>query len=398
VRVLVAGGGIFGTTAALALRARGHVVTLVEPGPLPHPLAESTDISKVVRADYGADRDYAELGARALAGWRTWNASWPAPLYHETGVTFLSRAPMAPGTFEHDSYQVLTSLGFPLERLDAAAIAARFPAYRPGEYVDGYFNPWGGWAASGAVVAQLARQATAAGVTLRAGTVERILEPGELVDGERVASASAIVAGAPDERIAADVIVVCAGSWVPLLVPELAPVLRAVGQPVFHLQPRDPSLFEAARFPVFGADISRTGYYGFPLNDGVVKIANHGTGVPLPAGADASARVVTAEHEQALRAMLARSFPALADAPIVFRRLCVYCDTIDEHFWIARHPERAHVVVATGGSGHAFKFAPVLGELIAAAALGEPHPLAHKFRWRPELRDVRGAEAARHHG
>jgi glycine/D-amino acid oxidase-like deaminating enzyme len=165
---------------------------------------------------------------------------------------------------------------------------------------------------------------------------------------------------------------------------------------VFHLQPRDPSLFEAARFPVFGADISRTGYYGFPLNDGIVKIANHGTGTPLAAG-DESGRVVSQAQEDQLRTMLARSFPALADAPIVFRRLCVYCDTADEHFWIARHPARPNLAVATGGSGHAFKFAPVLGELIATLALGEPHPLAHKFRWRPELASG-GAEAARHHG
>jgi glycine/D-amino acid oxidase-like deaminating enzyme len=188
----------------------------------------------------------------------------------------------------------------------------------------------------------------------------------------------------------ADLVVVCAGSWTPTLVPELASSLRAVGQPVFHLRPHDPSLFEAARFPVFGADISRTGYYGFPINDGVVKIANHGTGVVD------SDRNVTDDQEAALRAMLRDSFPALADAPIVARRICVYCDTSDENFWIARHPDRPNLVVATGGSGHAFKFAPVLGELIASIALGEPHPLADKFRWRPE--GARGFEAARHHG
>jgi glycine/D-amino acid oxidase-like deaminating enzyme len=387
VQVVVAGGGIFGVTAALALRTRGHDVTLVDPGPLPHPLAESTDISKVVRADYGADEDYTALGEAALAGWRRWNAEWPTPLYRDTGVMFLSRAPMEPGGFEHESFALLTRRGFPLERLDADAIAARFPAYRRGEYVDGYLNLNGGWAASGAVVAQLAREAERAGVVIRTGRVERI---GDARDAYVVAP------GGTGERVSADLVVVCAGSWVPLLVPELAPCLRSVGQPVFHLRPKAPSLFEAVRFPVFGADISRTGYYGFPLHEGVVKIANHGTGVPLAPG-DEAGRVVTAEHEAELRAMLERSFPALVDAPIVFRRLCVYCDTVDEHFWIARSPERPHVAVATGGSGHAFKFAPVLGDLIATLVLGEPHPLAHKFRWRPTLTGVRGAEAARHH-
>src|SRR5688572_29150763 len=169
-RVTIIGGGIFGVTASLALRARGWSVTLVDPG-LPHPLAESTDISKVIRIDYGADEDYTMLGEKALAGWRQWNATWPRPLFHETGVTFLSRAPMQPGGFEHESYALLTHRGHALERLDADAIATRFPAYRPGEYVDGYFNRQGGWAEASAVVAQLAHDAASRGVDIRADRV-----------------------------------------------------------------------------------------------------------------------------------------------------------------------------------------------------------------------------------
>lgn len=356
---LVIGGGIFGVTAARALARRGMRVQVIDPSlgmGTPHPLAESTDISKVVRMDYGADEDYTVLGEHALAGWRTWEA---ASYFHETGVTFLSRVPLA--GFERDSYELLTRRGHRLERLDAAAIAQRFPAYRRGALVDGYFNPEGGWAEASAVVVRLARD-----LDVRAGRVGRVVDEGAIVDGELVRARRTIV---------------CAGSWVPLLVPELAPVLRAVGQPVFHLRPENPALFEARHFPVFGADISRTGYYGFPVNhDGILKIANHGTGTLLPPGDDG--RVVTAAQEEGLRAMLADTFPALADAPIVARRLCVYCDTADESFWIAPHPARPDLIVATGGSGHAFKFAPVLGEVIAAIALGEGHPLAPRFAWR----------------
>jgi glycine/D-amino acid oxidase-like deaminating enzyme len=166
-------------------------------------------------------------------------------------------------------------------------------------------------------------------------------------------------------------------------VPALAGALRAVGQPVFQLRPADPSLFQAARFPAFGADISRTGYYGFPVTrDGIVKIANHGAGIAM---ADGVPRATTPAQERALREMVADTFPSLAGAPIARTRLCVYGDTPDSHFWIARDPDRPHVTVAAGGSGHAFKFAPVLGALIADVALGVPHPLAHKFRWRPGL-------------
>jgi len=371
-RALVIGGGIFGVTAALELHARGLAVTLVDPGPLPHPLAESTDISKVVRIDYGSDVDYTALGERALAAWRGW------PEFHATGVAFLTATPMQPGGFEHASYELLTARGHRLERLDAAAIARRFPAYRPGALVDGYTHGEGGWAEAARVVARLVAEARAAGVTVHEEcAIERIVDGGALADGE---------------LLAADHVVVATGAWAPELVPALRGAMRTIGQPVFHLVPADPALFEAARFPVFGGDISRTGYYGFPLHRGVVKIANHGTGLAMDPG---DPRHPTVTQEQALRAFVRATFPALADAPIVHRRLCVYGDMLDEHFWIARDPERPHVTVATGGSGHAFKFAPVLGALIADATLGIDHALAEKFRWRPELLRASRGDAAR---
>jgi sarcosine oxidase/L-pipecolate oxidase len=144
---------------------------------------------------------------------------------------------------------------------------------------------------------------------------------------------------------------------------------------------------------VFGADIARTGYYGFPLNRaGIVKIANHGTGIHLAPDAP---RDVTAAQEADLRDFLADSFPALAGAPITHRRLCVYGDTRDAHFWIGRHPARPDLTVATGGSGHAFKFAPVLGELIADAALGRPNRFLPRFRWRTDLATPWSTDVAR---
>lgn len=351
-RAVVVGAGIFGVTAARSLRARGLDVVLIDPAPIgtPHPDAESTDISKVIRIDYGTDDDYTSLGEQSIARWRE------SPLFHETGVMFISREPMA--GFELASYTTLRRRGHALQRLEATAIANRFPAWKRGAYVDGYFNPIGGWAESGAVVAAWNAEARREGVEVRCETVTSL-------------------------EFDADLIVVAAGAWVPRLVPELVPYLRAIGQPVYHVQPRDPALFEAARFPVFGADISRTGYYGFPLNRGVVKIANHGAGT-------------TVVDDAPLRAMLAETFPALVDAPIVARRICTYCDTVDGNFWIARHPKNPKLVVATGGSGHAFKFAPVLGDIIATIALGDPHPLEHKFRWRPDA--TPGVEAARYAG
>jgi glycine/D-amino acid oxidase-like deaminating enzyme len=199
------------------------------------------------------------------------------------------------------------------------------------------------------------------------------------------------------DRFQAQIVIVAAGTWTHVLLPELGSVMRSVGQPVFHLRPNEPELFTAPSFTVFTADIERSGWYGFPLHprEGVVKVANHGPGVQLDP--ERGARDVTPGDIRALRTFLAETFPALAAAPITSTRLCLYCDTLDEHFWIDRHPEKEGLVVAAGGSGHGFKFGPLLGSLIADVVEGRPNPFAGRFRWRALNAGTRGEEAARHH-
>src|SRR5260370_32455088 len=95
-KVTVVGAGINGVTAAIELKKRGHKVVLVDPGPLPHPLAASTDISKAVRAAYGADEDYTALAERSIKLWRQWNRQFGLELYHKTGVLFLRQRKLQP--------------------------------------------------------------------------------------------------------------------------------------------------------------------------------------------------------------------------------------------------------------------------------------------------------------
>jgi glycine/D-amino acid oxidase-like deaminating enzyme len=384
--VAIIGAGVYGLAAALTLPARGYAVTVFDPGPLPHPGAASTDISKVLRLDYGPDEAYSAWMEQAFEGWRAWNAAWPEPLFHNTGVFYPSRTPLQAGDYEYESYRVLLRRGHRPERLDGAAIAARFPAWATAGFVDGYFNPLGGYAESGRVMRQLLGQAQAAGVALATGqAVTRLHERGSRVAG---------VVLADGQVFAADHVVAAAGAWTPHLLPWLAGALRSTGMPVFHFRPARLELFQAARFPVFGADITVTGYYGFPLNrDGVVKIAHHGAGRALHP--DDPARGVNTAEAAHVRGFLRDYLPELAEAPLVFTRQCFYSDTWDGHLWIAPDPDRPGLVVAAGDSGHAFKFAPVLGAVIADALEGRPHPLQPLFRWRPEVRSGGPQEASR---
>jgi glycine/D-amino acid oxidase-like deaminating enzyme len=375
-RVIVVGAGVNGVTAAIELKKRGHGVILVDPGPLPHPLAASTDISKAVRAAYGADEDYADLAERSIKLWRKWNEEFGIELYHETGVMFARQREMKPGDFEYESFKLLQRRGRKVERMNSAQLWKRFPAWNSELFRDGVLEFEAGYAESGRAVATLVQRAESIGVELRSGSRFAHLD-----DHDHRIEGIILHNG---ERIAGDRVVMAVGAWTPYLLPFTKKFFRASGQPVFHLKPSRPDLFAPECFPVFGADITTTGYYGFPLNrDGIVKIANHGPGHEM--SPESPHRVVTSQEEENLRKFLSWAFPELADAPIVYTRVCMYCETHDGDFWIASDPEREGLVIAAGDCGHGFKFAPVLGEIIADAVEGKPNPILEKFCWRPEI-------------
>jgi glycine/D-amino acid oxidase-like deaminating enzyme len=385
VTVIVVGAGINGVTSAIELKKRGHKVVLVDPGPLPHPLAASTDISKAVRAAYGADEDYTALAERCIPIWREWNRKFGIELYHETGVLFVCKEPMRPGDFEFESARVLEKFGHSIERFEDFTFHQRFPAFAKDRFHDGFFDPQAGYAESGRVVATLIEYAKSRDVDLH----EHAKLIGLNEHDDRVAG----IVLEDRRRISGDAVVMATGAWTPYLLPHTRKFLRATGHPVFHLRPNQPNFFLPERFPFFGADISTTGFYGFPLHEGVVKIANHGAGRKMSPNSEK--RVVTREDENALRSFLKSTIPSLSDAPIVYTRVCMYSDTNDGDFWIAPDPERPNLIIATGDCGHGFKFAPALGEIIADAVERKPNPFLQKFRWRPEVKSGLTKEAAR---
>ncbi|HEY7002023.1 MAG TPA: FAD-dependent oxidoreductase [Candidatus Udaeobacter sp.] len=386
-KIIVVGAGINGVTAAIELKKRGHAVILVDPGPLPHPLAASTDISKAVRAAYGADEEYTELAERSIKLWREWNHEFGVEFYHETGVMFVRPREMKPGDFEYESFKMLQKRGHKVERVNSTQ--RRFPAWNLELFQDGVLEVEAGYAESGRAVATLVERAKSLGIELRENSSFSHLDE----DEGRVKGI--VLEGG--ERISGDVVVMATGAWTPYLLPFTKKFFRATGQPVFHLKPSRPDLFAPEHFPVFGADITTTGYYGFPLNrDGIVKIANHGPGREM--SPDSPQRTVTSEEGENLRKVLSWALPALAEAPIVYTRVCMYCETPDGNFWIARDPEREGLVIAAGDCGHGFKFAPVLGEIIADAVEGKSNPILEKFRWRPEIPFGASTDVARFRG
>jgi glycine/D-amino acid oxidase-like deaminating enzyme len=382
-RVIVVGGGVFGISAALELQRRGEWVELIDTGPLPRPEAASTDISKIVRMDYGRDDLYTELMERAWPVWRRWNETWGETLFHEDGFLVLADGPLGGSGFEHDSLETLTSRGHAVTRMDARSLALRFPAWDGTRYPEGYFNPKAGWAESGRVLLRMIDEAKARGVRVRQGeSFGHCIEEGKRVTG---------IVTTSGERLVADLVLIAAGAWTPVLLPGLAETMWTVAQPVFHLRPPDPEQWRPPQFPVWAAAISRTGWYGFPANAaGILKLANHGPGRRVHPDAP---RTIEPLEEAKLRTFLTESLPALAKAPLAASKTCLYCDSFDGDFFIGRDPDRPGLAVAAGDSGHGFKFAPVLGEVIADAIEDKPSRFTDRFRWREKA--GRKAEDAR---
>lgn len=373
-------------TAALELRRRGYGVSLLDPGPLPHPLATSTDISKIVRMDYGDDELFTDLAEESIEGWGRWNIKWGEELYHKDGFLIMTSRAMRPGTFEYESFELLKRRGVGPERISPDELRRRFPAWASDAYTDGFLSPLGGWVEADKVVERLVEEARAVGVSVSTGTtVVGLIEDGRHTVG---------VVTADRTKRRADFVVIAAGPWTPLLLPHLREMMWPVGQPVLYFQPGNAADYRPPHFPPWAADISRTGWYGFPATaDGVVKVSNHGPGQRMAVD---DLRDVPPAEEARFREFLRDTFPTLAEAPLVGSRYCLYCDVWDGNFWIDHDPAREGLVVATGGSGHGFKFAPILGSLVADVLERTSNEYVSRFAWRPRG-DYR-SEPARHLG
>ena len=108
-------------------------------------------------------------------------------------------------------------------------------------------------------------------------------------------------------------------------------------------------------------------HYGFPpLLSPSIKVAKHHH-ADQSVDADAYDRTVSAEDERLIRAAIAEHLPA-ANGRLVEAKTCLYTMTPDGDFIIDRLPGAPQIVIASPCSGHGFKFAPAIGDILADLA------------------------------
>jgi sarcosine oxidase len=360
--VVVVGAGVFGAWIAVRLARDGWRVTLVDAYGPANGRASSSDHSRVIRAGYGADAIYTTWATEALADWRWLAKKSGDSLVEECGALFLGE-PGSPHLAA--TAATLTACGVTHERLDAAAVASRYPQLGVIGLGDAIYEARGGVIRARRAVAAAVTTARAYGVTCRQA---RVLPPDE-------SSSAPVVRLADGERLEAEQFVFACGPWLPALFPEaVGGRIRPTRQEVLYFGvPAGDGRFAIDRLPVW-IDFA-AGLYGIPDLDThgfKVGIDHHGP----PIDPDTADRVVGSDAIATARAFLARRFPALMEAPLLDAHVCQYENTTSGDFIIDRHPRWSDVWIVGGGSGHGFKHGPAVGkhvtDLLAGRAAVEP--------------------------
>lgn len=352
----VVGCGAMGSAALWQLARRGMHVLGIDRHDPPHALGSTHGRSRIIREAYFEHPSYVPLVRRAYELWtETEEASGERLFLPTRGLMIGDEA----GEIVTGSLASAREYGIPHELLTADEVSRRFPVLRPASGMVALLEQRAGVLFPEEIVRAHLRLAVAAGAELLTAT--------EIV--EWTLTDSGVQLSTSDGRlIEAGQVVFAAGSWLPDLVRNARIPLSGERQTMHWFVPLDPAGFSPEECPIaVWDDPHGAAFATFPdLGDGV-KIAVHHDGVL--AHPDSMERGITPEDERAVRERLARYVPT-ANGAMCEAAVCIYANTPDSHFvidWL--HDQR--VLVTSVCSGHGFKFASAIGELVAQLVAGD---------------------------
>jgi sarcosine oxidase len=365
--VIVIGVGTMGAAACESLARRGTRVLGLEQFDIPHSLGAHHGHSRMFRTAYYEHPDYVPLLQRSLQLWRDLEARSRTELLYLTGSLYVGpTTPTGRGGGELLPRSIEAAQRYHLvhQMLSHGELKRRFPALRVPDNFVGLLERDGGFVVPERAVGAMAARAISHGADLRGR--EPVLHWDADSSGVRVrtnrgeySARSAILAGGP---------------WSAKLCRGLGVDITITRQVLGWIQPRLKGLLDLGRFPCWAVEREDGGlYYGFPelpWHPGF-KTALHAKSAPCDP--DTVNRTATPDDEAEIREGLKRHLPD-ADGPLLSMGVCMYDNSPDCHFILDRHPIHPNVIVATGFSGHGFKFAPVIGEALAdLATTGASH-------------------------
>ena len=351
---IVIGVGGMGSAAVYHLARRGLQVLGLEKHAIPHEMGSSHGYSRMIRYTLQEHPSYVPLVRRSYELWHEMEETAGEELMVTTG-SIRAGAPNSP--FFLNAQEACDLHSIPYEILTASEVNKRFPGYRFPEEISSVYQADGGFLLPERCILTHVQAAERAGADVH--SQETVLDWGVRGDGVQVRT--------DRDTYTAGRLVVTAGPWAANLVPELAAYAVPERQVMGWFQPKRPELYAAEAFPVFGVFTEEGRYYGFPSHavpGFKIGRAHH---LLQKVDPDAIDREVHPEDEDILRQAVNRYFP-LAAGKLLDGKTCMYTNTPDEHFMIGTLDGQPQVSVAAGFSGHGFKFASVIGEIMADLA------------------------------
>jgi sarcosine oxidase len=351
---IVVGVGGMGSAASYYLARRGKRVLGLERFGLPHTMGSSHGHTRIIRLAYYEHPSYVLLLKRAYELWREIQETVDERLLHITGS--IDSGPEGSWVFK-GSWESCRLHDLPHEVLTGSELHRRHPGYRlPDDHL-ALVQPEGGFLAPEKCIVSYVTAAQAHGAEIHAR--ERVLEWEPLEGGVRVRTDRG--------SYEADKLVVTAGAWDAELLDVLDGLAVPERQVLAWLQPTRPERFRPENFPVFNLLVDEGRFYGFPVF-GVPGFKfgkyHHLEEVVDPETLD---RETHDYDERLLRDFAERYFPD-GCGPTMDLQTCMFTNTPDNHFVIDVHPDYEQVSFASPCSGHGYKFASVIGEVMADLA------------------------------
>jgi sarcosine oxidase len=367
---IVIGTGGMGAAALMHLAARGARVCGLDRFPPGHDRGSSHGQTRLIRLAYFEHPDYVPLLRRAYELWRELEIVSGRPLLVESGL--LMAGPPR-GEVLAGAVASATIHSLPIERMTSREAMGRWPGIRLPEEWAAVHEAQAGYLFVEDCVRAHAAEAVRLGARIEINAAVRgwrSVGP----DG----SGGHVVVETDRGNYAADRLVVTAGAWAAnlLQVPSLR--LQVLRKSLFWYESESAvrGNHPTGNLPCFAFDAPAGFFYGFPAVDARgVKIAEHTGGTPCddPLAVD---RCIDARERERVEAVLATHLPTVS-RHLTDHAVCLYTMSPDGHFVVGHHPEHARVAIAAGFSGHGFKFASVMGEVLADLALDgkTAHPI-----------------------
>ena len=345
-----------GSAAAYWLSKNHRLKTiLIDQYSLPNNYSSSNDANRVFRYSYGKNTFYTDMAVESRKLWLGLEKESGESLLVPTGLLMLMGEDEESNNFNKNSYNTLTERELGAEWLEAQDVNKRFPQFTPAEAV---FDPNGGTLLASKCLSQLSAQARQNGV--------QVLENTQVT---RIASDDPLVIQTKNGgNVRCGTVITTAGPWSNVLRSGHMVEITPTRQQVVYFNP-GPSIsnYQPSKFPAFFADH----YYGLPAA-GIEGVKISHKGVWAPVDPDKADRTVDSATVEECRKVCQHFVPDLADKPVLSTKVCLYDMTKDSDFVIGPHPENSNIVYGYGFSGHGFKFAILIGKLLAELASKKP--------------------------